>query len=104
MKKHVQHTAGPWIVDRSVCGELEPFDARGRHLLNSNGPLTSRQREANAALIEQAPNLLAGLKEAYAHLQYLTPERFDDTEHEANWNRMLTEIEQTIEKAEGRES
>lgn len=102
MKKQAQYTAGPWIVDRSMCGELEPFDEKGRHLLSSGGPLTLRQRKANAALIEQAPNLLVALKEAYEHLQYLTPERFDDTEHEANWNRMLAEIEQTIVKAEGR--
>ena len=64
------HTPGPWIVDRSMCGELEPFDKHGRHLLNSAGPLPLKRREANACLIAAAPDLLACLNDAYEELNF----------------------------------
>lgn len=67
------HTPGPWIVDRSMCGELEPFDAKNRHLLNSNGPLPLRQREANARLIAAAPELLDALKKLMSMINFEYP-------------------------------
>ncbi len=64
-----QHTPGPWTVDRSVNGELEPFDSKDRHLLNSHSELPLAEREANARLIAAAPDLLDALQRI-ANTQY----------------------------------
>ena len=58
------HTPGPWQVSRNACGELAPFDMdEGRSLLSCEveNPLPLAEREANAALIAAAPELLEAL-------------------------------------------
>lgn len=62
--------------------------------------LKPRKRTALAAA---APALLKQLKSAAQSLDYLTPEQFDDADHEANWNQMMKDINHAIAKAEGRQ-
>lgn len=62
--------------------------------------LKPRRRTALAAA---APALLKQLKSAAQLLDYLTPDQFDNADHEANWNRMLEDINKAIAKAEGRQ-
>lgn len=63
--------------------------------------LKPRKRTALAAA---APALLKQLKSAAQSLDYLTPEQFDDADHEANWNQMMKDINHAIAKAEGRQN
>ncbi|MTJ93894.1 MAG: hypothetical protein F8N36_13705 [Desulfovibrio sp.] len=52
-------TPGTWNVTRTMGGELAPFSAKGEHLLSSEGPLPLEERQANGRLIQNAPALLA---------------------------------------------
>jgi hypothetical protein len=63
MKKQ-KHSPGPWDVARSGRGELEPFNAFGRHLLSCDAAdaLPLKERLANARLIASAPDLLDALQ------------------------------------------
>jgi hypothetical protein len=66
MGRH-HRTFGPWYVDRSQRGDLEPYGPDGIHLLSSEvadaRPLA--EREANALLIAAAPELLAAAQDVY---------------------------------------
>ena len=48
-------------------------------------------------------DLVKQLKSAAQMLNYLAPEKFDDDDHETNWNRMLEDMDHAIAKAEGRQ-
>lgn len=98
-----KHTPGPWIVTEAIDGTLQPFQKdTNRHLLSSEGkrPFPRRTREYNAVLMAQAPELLRLLKEAYARLDDLSPDRFDNAEHEENWLNLMASIRATINEVE----
>ena len=59
--------------------------------------------DADAKPMVEAINaeLLKQLKHANRALYDLAPERYDDDEHKANWERLLEEISHAIAKAEG---
>jgi hypothetical protein len=54
----------------------------------------------DSTLISQAPELLRSLKDAYEHLGYLAPEKFDDDEHKGNWINFMQQLQLTIYRAE----
>lgn len=60
-----KHTVGPWIVQRNMIGELTPFNDYGQPLLHSESEIPLQERDANAALIAAAPDLLE-LAQQYA--------------------------------------
>jgi hypothetical protein len=71
--RSVAYTQKPWVVERSVLGELEPFTNDGVHLLSSEGehPLPLEEREANGRLIKAAPRHDARLRATTAFLRRL---------------------------------
>jgi hypothetical protein len=89
-----KYTAGPWerrygkIVSTVTNDEIN-------HLADD------ATIEANENLKTMAPELLALLEEAWNSLNYLTPEKFDDAEHEANWNASMAHMLEIIAKAKG---
>lgn len=107
------HTPGPWKISSTQrnkrLGQDESFILTDRPYPNGACVAIVREGElfgeleGNANLIAAAPDLLTQLKEAAQMLNYLTPEQFDDADHEANWARMLEGIDKAIAKAEGRE-
>ena len=56
-------------------------------------------RKKRSPLIAAAPDLLKQLKSAAQMLNYLAPEKFDDDDHERNWNRMLEDMDRALAKA-----
>ena len=101
----MRHTPGPWRVSECQLGEKlliahgteDTFSPCIAAVYSDRGRLPQL---ANAHLIAAAPDLLKQLKEAAQMLNYLTPEKFDDDDHEKNWNRMLDGIDTAIAKAE----
>lgn len=41
--------------------------------------------------------IIQQLAECLDRLEYLTPDQFDDTEHEANWNAFLDGVRETVQ-------
>lgn len=70
-----KHTPGPWIVQRSILGELEPFGPDGRHLLSCEvaDALPLKEREANGALMAAAPDLLQALLGCMKQIEAFDP-------------------------------
>lgn len=68
-----KHTAEPWTVDRSQCGELEPFDSADRHLLNGNSDIPLEERETNGRVIESAPVMLRVLRAYLEVIEGISP-------------------------------
>jgi len=98
------HTPGPWVIRYkdavyAQCGrfiadcELTPYDARPQ-------PPNSTDA-ANAHLIAAAPAMYEALQDAYEKLCYLAPDKFDDEEHAANWQRDLSTMLAALAQAEG---
>lgn len=102
------HTPGPWkisgcqlgsklLIEHGTEDTLSPCIAA---VYSDGGRLP---QHSNAHLIAAAPDLLKQLKSAAEMLNYLAPEKFDDDDHETNWNRMLEDMNHAIAKAEGRQ-
>ncbi len=70
-----KHTPGPWTVQRSMAGELEPFGPDGRHLLSCEiaDALPLKEREANGALMAAAPDLLRALLGCMKQIEAFDP-------------------------------
>ena len=90
-----KHTPGPWTVDRSMVGELEPWDARNNHLLRSESRLPLEEREANGWLIATAPDQHAALL-VIARTPHI---RSYLEEHDP---KALQQVDAAIAKAQGR--
>jgi len=62
-----RRTIGPWSVERSTLGDLEPYGPDGIHLLSSDvaGARPLGEREANGLLIAGAPELLDAAEDVY---------------------------------------
>jgi len=73
-----RRTPGPWAVQRSRLGELEPYGPDGVHLLSSevDDARPIEEREANAALIETAPELLEAAQDVFDAVRSLVHESF----------------------------
>lgn len=107
----MSHTPGQWVIwDKER--ELNPEFSTGLPMIVAP-PSSTKYVEtvdiatihddtdeyiANAHLVAAAPELLEALKQ----LEYLAPEKFDDDEHETNWNSSIRNIRKVISKAEGK--
>ena len=70
--KQAQHTRGPWRVDRDDSGlfiRMEPLGDLDQYLAVYASP-DEEQREADAALIAAAPDLLAACEAALRALEH----------------------------------
>ena len=78
--RSVAYTQQPWVVERSVAGELEPFTTDGVHLLSGEGdkPLPLEEREANGRLIGAAQRHDVRLRATTAFLRRLVSAHPDE--------------------------
>ena len=94
------HTPGPWIVEdyfvfSSNILRIADCDCDDQDMPES-------EISANAHLIAAAPAIYEALQDAYEKLCYLAPDKFDDEEHAANWQRDLSTMLAALAQAEGR--
>lgn len=70
-----KHTPGPWTVQRSIRGGLEPFGPDGRHLLSCEvaDAIPLEEREANGGLISASPDLLQALLGCMKQIEAFDP-------------------------------
>lgn len=86
---------GPWI--RQVLNDESEAYIHDKHC-NAIARVYSL---SDAALIAAAPAMYEALQDAYEKLCYLAPDKFDDEEHAANWQRDLSTMLAALAQAEG---
>jgi len=110
MTHTTKHTPGPWrtieSTDKTMRTVVGPdFPGQG-YIADVNLCRTNDAQdvdgEANARLIAAAPAMYEALQDAYEKLCYLAPDKFDDEEHAANWQRDLSTMLAALAQAEGR--
>lgn len=94
------HTPGPWNC-------VDPHVIRGPKNVVVAKTLDSKEgyeiKQANAHLIAAAPAMYEALQDAYEKLCYLAPDKFDDEEHAANWQRDLSTMLAALAQADGKQ-
>lgn len=114
----VTHTPGPWVAD---MGYIVTEDRRLPALSADPGDDLYQvyiaeicredeeglfiddhdEQQANAQLLAASPDLLEALSDAIDMLLYLKPEKFDDDEHQANWQATLDKARAAYDKSGG---
>ena len=93
-----KHTPGPWYA----VGDIIYKDIADRRYSIADVHHWSEETEANAQLISAAPDMLRELQIAFGTICCLKSERFDNPEHEADFNNKLDGIYAAIFRAKGR--
>lgn len=115
-----KHTPGPWAVEprqwdhgaslaivapnNGYIVAIVPFDEDIQTVDEPDYETVKRHPDdvPNAHLIAAAPAMYEALQDAYEKLCYLAPDKFDDEEHAANWQRDLSTMLAALAQAEGR--
>jgi len=87
-----KHTQGRWTVTKSEIDSSR----RNCHRITTEIPATSQELEANAKLIEQAPNMLQTLQLVSIRLQMMREKLFDPGDRMMD---AIIELNVAIEKA-----
>jgi hypothetical protein len=98
MPDNPQHTPGPWQADND--GYI--VSANGEdvaEILEANGDIAVIR--ANARVLVNSPALLEALEDMTQMVEYLAPEKFDDAEHEQEFNARLARARDVIQKTRG---
>ena len=101
----MNHTPTPWWADEEPHIH-NSWPSRGiyagTHLITR---VCGNERNRNAEFIVKCVNahdkLVESLKDALATIIYLAPEKFDDEEHEADFNAGIDKIRAALKRAEG---
>lgn len=101
------HTPGPWKAvqhprEHKWAWTIEGADGVGQSIARMGLVNDAQAVAANAHLIAAAPAMYEALQDAYEKLCYLAPDKFDDEEHAANWQRDLSTMLAALAHAEGR--
>ena len=92
-----QHTPGPWYA--ANMGN----DYQGLVIDEKTGAnIAVTYDKRHAPFVAAAPAMYEALQDAYGKLCYLAPDKFDDEEHAANWQRDLSTMLAALTQAEGR--
>lgn len=95
------HTPAPWWVDDDgyiAAGSGDTYVTVAEGLAPSDD---LDEITANLNLLAAAPELLAALEDMVQTVEYLAPEKFDDPEHEREFNARLEQARSTLAKARG---
>ena len=100
MNTQTKHTPGPWHIGMKPGPMV--YGPQGEQVVGINVMLDIDEVTANARFIAAAPAMYEALQDAYGKLCYLAPDKFDDEEHAANWQRDLSTMLAALTQAEGR--
>ena len=92
----VKHTPGPWVItDKWEVGKISTAWDQSLGMVVPHCNVYGENKEANALLIANAPDLLEVLEEAREHIAYSAPQWHYRTQE------IIAKIDAAIAKAKG---